>query len=246
MTAPSSNDPNPVPSADSAQAPARQDVRAQVLDALRWRAATKRYDPDRSVSPEDLSTILEAAHLSPSSMGLEPWRFLVADRVRDADLLRELHPVCWGAQRSFEGASHIVFALARRAADVRGESEYVHRTMHEVHGFPAEMADARQERLVSFQRHDFDLTDDRKLFDWSCKQVYIALGDMLMAAALLRVDSCPIEGFDRAAAEDVLERRGLLDRAHFGLAVMASFGYRGAEPRPKTRRPLDEVVGFVS
>ncbi|MPN29495.1 putative NAD(P)H nitroreductase [bioreactor metagenome] len=90
------------------------------------------------------------------------------------------------------------------------------------------------------------LGDDRALFDWASKQTYIMLANMMTTAALLGVDSCPIEGFDQAAVDQLLADEGLMDPAHFGISVMVSFGYRAKEPaHEKTRQPLADIVKWV-
>jgi nitroreductase len=91
------------------------------------------------------------------------------------------------------------------------------------------------------------LTDDRKLFDWAGKQVYIPLANMMTAAAFIGIDSCPMEGFDREKIEEILSKEGIIDTNEFGLAVMVAFGYRSpnAEIFPKTRQPIDKVVEWI-
>lgn len=100
--------------------------------------------------------------------------------------------------------------------------------------------------LKSFQDGDFHLYEsDRAMFDWVSKQTYIALANMMTAAALIGIDSCPIEGFNYDKVHDILEKEGLLEDGRFDISVMAAFGYRVKEPRPKTRRALDQIVKWV-
>lgn len=214
-----------------------------ILDAFQFRHACKKFDPAKAVSEEDFSVILEAARLSPSSFGFEPWKFLV---LQSPEIREKLRPVSWGAINSFNGASHFVILLARKKADTLFDSDYVTRIMTEVQKLPSEIAEQKRKAYEGFQRKDFNLLEsDRALFDWASKQTYIALGNMLTTAALLRIDSCPIEGFNREAVEKILQEEGILDTEHFGVSVMASFGYRAAEPYPKTRQSLDSVVQWV-
>ena len=218
-------------------------TRSVILDALQFRHATKKFDPTKRVSDEDFAVILEAGRLSPSSYGFEPWKFLV---VQNPELREKLRPVAWGAQNSLNGASHFVILLARKGAEVRYDADYITRIMTEVQGLSAETAEQKRASFEHFQREDFKLLEsDRALFDWAGKQTYIALANMLTAAALLGIDSCPIEGFNREGVEKVLQEAGLLDPAHFGVSVMASFGYRGREAQPKTRQPLEAVVEWA-
>ncbi len=218
-------------------------INEKIIDAFQFRHACKQFDATKIVSEEDFNTILEAGHLSPSSFGFEPWKFLV---IQDQKLREKLFPVSWGAQNSFKGASHFVILLARKKADTIYNSEYVNKIMSEIQKLPKEVADGKRAAFESFQKNDFNLLEsDRALFDWASKQTYIALGNMLTAAAFLQVDSCPIEGFNIEKVEEILKEEGILDAEHFGVSVMASFGYRAVEPYPKTRQPLDAVVQWV-
>lgn len=212
-----------------------------ILDAFRFRHACKQFDSTKSVSGEDFDTILEAAHLSPSSFGFEPWKLIV---LQDADLKKKLYPIAWGAQNSLDGASHLVILLARRKADTVFDSDYLTHIMKDIQKLPDNIAEGKRQAFKGFQQNDFNLLEsDRALFDWASKQTYIAMANMLTAAALLGIDSCPIEGFNQKAVDQLLAEEGLMDPKHFGVSVMAGFGYRSGTPQfEKTRQPLDDVV----
>jgi len=217
-----------------------EDRRQLVLDTWMFRHACKKFDASRSVPDEDFAVILEAGRLSPSSFGFEPWQFLVLE---NRMLWEKLHPVCWGAQNCFDGASRFVVLLARKKADMVHDSDYIRHIMEGVQKLPSDIQEQRKSKYENFLKNDFTLLkSDRAVFDWACKQCYIALANMLTAAALMGIDSCPVEGFVRQDAERVLAGEGLLDISHFGVAVMAGFGYRAAEPRPKTRQSAESVV----
>lgn len=218
--------------------PSKQDI----LAAFEFRHACKQFDPAKTIPDEDFNLILEAGRLSPSSFGFEPWRFVV---IQNPELRSQLKPVVWGAQGHLPTASHYVAILCRKD-DMRFDSEYVSHFMRDVQKLPEDMAKRKLDRYKVFQEHDLRLLDSpRALFDWACKQAYIALGNMMTAAALIGVDSCAIEGYDMAATEAILEKAGVLDTKRFGLAVMVAFGYR-INPQPvKTRQPLDEVTVWV-
>lgn len=218
------------------------DKKEEILGAFNFRHACKEFEAKRKIAEEDFKLILEAGRLSPSSFGFEPWKFLVLQNV---DLREKIRPSCWGAQKQLPTASHFVVLLARAGFDMRSDSEYIRETMAELHKSPPEVAAARREKLEDFQKNDFELQDERALFDWACRQTYIALGNMMTAAALLGIDSCPIEGFNRERVEEILAAEGALDRKHFGIACMAAFGYRIAAPKPKLRRGLEEVSQII-
>jgi nitroreductase len=118
--------------------------------------------------------------------------------------------------------------------------------MKDIHHIPSDAAETRLKGYENFQKNDFKLLEnDRAIFDWACKQTYIALGNMMTAAAQIGIDSCPIEGFDREKLEKLLEENGILDRSELGLSCMVAFGYRIKEPRPKTRQPMESIVEWV-
>lgn len=219
-------------------------VNQQILDAFQFRYACKAFDPEMKISEEDFGTIIESARLSPSSFGFEPWKFLV---IQNMDIREKLKAVAWGAQGQFPTASHVVVILSRKAVDTKAGSEYINGVMRDVQKLPEEIQEMKGNFFKNFQQKDFDLTDERKLFDWAGKQAYIALANMMTSAALLQIDSCPMEGFDREKFEDILAQEGLLDKEHFGVSVMAAFGYRAKDAVvfPKTRGAAENIIQWV-
>ncbi|MDA8382204.1 MAG: NAD(P)H-dependent oxidoreductase [Betaproteobacteria bacterium] len=213
-----------------------------IIDAFHFRHACKAFDPARRISDSDFELVLEAARLSPSSFGYEPWRAVV---IQNPALRERLLPMTWGAQKQLPTASHYVAILARRDG-LLPEGEHVQHMLRDVLKFPPERTALRSKTYQKFLEHDFRLLDcDRALFDWASRQAYIALGNMMTVAAMMGVDSCPIEGFEQERAEAVLVEAGIMTRAHWGLAVMVAFGYR-VQPQPtKIRRPMAEVVQWV-
>jgi nitroreductase len=214
----------------------------EIIDAFHFRHATKRFNSSKKISEEDFHFILETGRLSPSSIGFEPWKFLIVQKPQLREKLRE---VSWGAQGQLSTASHFVVILAR--TDVRYDSEYVIEHLKKVKQFPEEILGGLLERTKSFQESDLPMLDsERALLDWSCRQTYIALGNMMTAAALIGIDSCPIEGFDYKAVNEILHNEGLLEDGNWSASVMAAFGYREEDPhRPKTRKTMDQVIQWV-
>jgi nitroreductase len=212
-----------------------------ILDVFNFRHACKTFDPGRKIADADFRFILETGRLSPSSFGYEPWRFLV---IQDQALRDKLLTVTWGAKGQFPTASHVV-AILVRGEDMRAGSEYTERFMREVKHFPEEVIARRNAFYKGFQDSDFRLQEPRALFDWSCRQAYIALANMMTAAAMIGIDSCPIEGFSQEGADRILGEAGLLEDGHFRLAVMVAFGYR-VDPQPaKTRQALEVVTRWA-
>ncbi len=212
-------------------------TRQQALDIFRRRVSTRHYDPARKISAEDFAAILDFGRLSPSSVGSEPWKFLV---IQNQELREKIKPVAWGMQATIAEASHLVILLAKKHA--RYDSPFFSELMDR-RGFTPEQRAAALERYRSFQIHDIAIADDeRALFDWASKQSYIALANMLTGAAMLGIDSCAVEGMDYAAVEHILAQAGLLDPAEYGVSVAATFGYRARDIQPKPRRDAAETV----
>jgi nitroreductase len=218
-------------------------LKEKILDAYQFRHATKEFDPNKKIPEDDFRLILETGRLSPSSFGFEPWRFVV---VQNEKLRDKIKNASWGAFGKLPEASHFVLILARTKKDTRYDSEYLQDHFKNKLGMPEEVMANYLKRIEEFQKSDFNLLDgDRPLFDWACKQSYIALGNMMTAAAQIGIDSCPIEGFDIEKMNKLLNDEGLLEDGSFGLSVMVAFGYRVKEPRAKTRRPFDDVVKWI-
>ena len=219
------------------------DTQKQISDAINFRFACKEFDTKRKISDRDFNLILEAGRLSPSSFGMEPWKFLVVQKPAVREKIREFS---WGAQKQLATASHYVILLARTATDVRFDSAYIRETMGDLQKSPPDVIEKRILRFKHFQEDHYKLSSDRALADWARMQVYIVLGYMLMTASLLQIDSCPIEGFNREKVESILAEDNLLNRNHFDIACMVAFGYRVNEPiEPKTRRSLEQITEWV-
>jgi nitroreductase len=214
-------------------------TKQEILDAFQFRHACKEFDHRKIIPIDDFEFILETARLSPSSFGLEPWRFVV---VQDTALREQLKANAWGAPVKLDTASHFVLCLTMKQPLMKWNSEYIPRFMREVQQFPDDIIKVRSTFIEHFQKSDFDLTDERKLFDWASKQAYIALGNMMTAAAMIGIDSCPIEGFKQKETDVLLSQSFGIDTTQYGLSYMVAFGYRLNEPRAKTRRTMQDVV----
>jgi len=215
----------------------------EIIDAFNFRHACKIFDKNKKISIDDFNTILEVARLSPSSFGFEPWKFLV---VQNMDLREKLLPATWGALNILPTASHFVIILARKKPTLLYNSDYISHIMSDIHKIPKEKAEARREKYKKFQEEDFDLlSNDRYIFDWASKQTYIALGNMMSVAAMLGIDSCAVEGFERDKLEEIVRKDFGIDTNAFGVSVMVGFGYRVNEQAVKTRQSLEDIVEWV-
>jgi len=212
----------------------------EIIDAYNFRHACKVFDKDKKISEENFSTILQTARLSPSSFGFEPWKFLV---VQNMDLRKKLLPITWGAQGTLPTASHFVLILARKQNSMIFNSDYILHMMKDVHKLDDDVITQRKAMYENFQKNDFNLLEnERNTFDWACKQTYIALGNMMSSAAMLGIDSCPIEGFKAQEMQTILCEEFGVDTKEFALSAMVAFGYRVNTPNVKTRQDIDDIV----
>ncbi|UQS84494.1 NAD(P)H-dependent oxidoreductase [Apilactobacillus apisilvae] len=216
------------------------DKNEELINVANRRYATKKYNPDKKISDKDWQTIMEVARLSPSSMGLSPWKFLL---IENDDLKKDLYNEAWGAQRSLDGADKFVIILAKK--NLTPTSKHVQHISEDVQNHSFDPNSAFVAKLQDFQKNDFKLNDERTLFDWASKQTYIPLANMMDAAAYLDIDSCPIEGFNRENVEKTLEKYNAVDLKEWGVSVMVSFGYRDQEITPKKRQPMDEIYKVI-
>lgn len=225
-------------------------IQSQILDAFAFRHATKEFDASRKIPEAEFNTLLEAARLSPSSFGLEPWQILV---VQDPAKRALLEDVTWGANGRMNGskgqlftASHFIIFLAHTGQTMSHGAAYLERHLREVKHFPEEALPGFKGAFTQFQTSDFHIETDRQITDWSARQAYIALGNMMTAAALLKIDSCPIEGFQIDPVTEILSRDFGVDTGALRPAVMGAFGYRATPPRhPQTRRAAEDVIRWI-
>lgn len=212
----------------------------EIINAFNFRHATKEFDDRKKLTDEEIHFILQTAQLSPSSFGFEPWHFIV---VQDKELRELLKPVAWGAPVKLDTASHFILGLSMKAPMVKHDTDYIMSMMKDVKQLPADVIEMYSKFYREFQERDFKLDNDQKLFDWASKQTYIALGNMMTAAALTGIDSCPIEGFHQEKAETLLREKFDIDTDKYGLSYMVAFGHRKAAPEfPKSRRNFDDIV----
>lgn len=215
-------------------------TKEQVLEQFRFRAATRYYDPNKKVSKEEIDYILELARLSPSSVGSEPWHFVI---IQNPELREKLKPVSWGMVSQLDDASYVVAILAKK--NVRYDSPYIYDALLK-RGLTEEQIAKAQEKYHAFQESDIKVLEtDRSLFDWASKQTYIALANMMTGAALIGIDSCPVEGFNYDAVNQILSDAGVFDLNEWGISVIVTFGYRAKDIKPKSRKPIDELVTWV-
>ena len=214
--------------------------REEIIELQHQRYATKKFDPTRRISDEDWAALVEVGRLAPSSLGFEPWKLLL---LNNEGMKQDLKSMAWGAVSMLDGASHFVIYLARKG--VNYETPYIEKLMQEVRHRSYDPESAYAHRIKSFQESDAQLNDERSLFDWASKQTYIQMANMMNAAVLMGMDSCPIEGYDKAKVEAYLEEKGVLDTSEFGVSVMCAFGYRDEDIKPKVRWNTESIYEVI-
>lgn len=218
----------------------QEELRNMILLAHKNRFATKKFDAKKTIDPKDWETILEAARLSPSSFGYEPWKFLIVD---SKEIREDLKPLAWGAVNSLVAADKFIIALARK--NVTYNSSHVKHIVEDVLALPYSDTSPQSQFFKKFQSEDFKLNDEKSRFDWAVKQTYIPLANMMTTASFLGIDSCPIEGFNIDGVESYLTKKGLLDLENFGVAYMAGFGYRASDIPNKKRQDITSILETI-
>ncbi|MGD0350747.1 MAG: NAD(P)H-dependent oxidoreductase [Verrucomicrobiota bacterium] len=209
-------------------------ITRQLLNALNWRYATKVFDPNKKIPADVWQTLERALVLSPSSYGLQPYRFLViSDPAKRAALL----PHSWN-QKQVVDASHFVVFTARTQMTEADVDKLIARTT-DVRKIPAESLNFYRDMMLG------DLVNgprSRIAHEWATRQAYIALGNLMTCAAVLGVDACPMEGFVPSEYDRVLG----LENSGYATVVCCALGYRAANDKyaslPKVRFELQELV----
>ncbi|MDY0232785.1 MAG: NAD(P)H-dependent oxidoreductase [Sulfurimonas sp.] len=202
-------------------------------ESLEFRHACKIFDESKKIPQEDLEFILDAGRRAPSSFGMEAWKFLV---ITNEELKAKLRPHCWD-QVQITSCSHLVVILAG-IESVKPES-----------GIPKkrfarrEMPEDKLEFYLNLYANHLKETlgSDENIYAWTAKQTIFAAANMMSAAAVKGVDSCPIEGYDKDAVEALLK----LDKSKFRLSMLLPLGYRINEQSTQLRLSYDEVVEWI-
>ena len=208
-----------------------------LIDKLQWRYATKKMDASKVVPQEKLEQILEAIRLSASSSGLQPYEILV---VTNKAVREKIRAIAWDQSQITDCSYLLVFAAwdnytAQRINDAFDMTE-------EIRNFKSESGTAYRQNLLT----NYTARDPEVNFTHAAKQAYIAVGTALIAAAYEQVDSTPMEGFDPAALDEILNLKAKGLRS----VVMMPIGYRKADEDwlvnlKKVRRPKDQFVSRI-
>ncbi len=205
-----------------------------VLAQLEWRYAVKKFDPARAIPEADWQTLERSVVLTPSSFGIQHYSVVV---VSDPAIRARLVPVSWGQTQPVDCSRFVVFAIRNPLTDADVE-RFLDRTA-EVRGVPRDsLAQYHQMMLGTLK----EATDRGYVNEWCSRQAYIALGNFMTCAAMLGIDTCPMEGFVPDKYDEILglPKRGLK------AVVACAAGYRAADDKysrlKKVRLPLDEIV----
>lgn len=198
-----------------------------LLDAFNFRHACKLFDASRKVPQTDLDFVLEAGRLSPSSMGLEHWKFIV---VQTPQLKDTLQHAC-SDQPQISSSSDVIVILAKKA-DLKPESDYVKAQFNRLHLPP--------DQSKAFHQFYQDYVQNTDLTAWSIAQCHIAAANMMTAAAAIGIDSCPIGAFEPDQVRKILQ----IDVAQYEVALVLPLGYRKHPQPAKHRLPFSDLVEF--
>ena len=203
-----------------------------VIKALNFRHACKLFDPARKISKEHMDMILTAAHLSPSSFGMEAWKFVV---IVSDDVKKALRPACWN-QPQITDASHVIVILSNPC--VADPSHPYVKQNFQRRGLPEDATAAYIERYKSHM--ETEVFPIMSAHAWCSKQCYIALANIMVTAASEEIDSCPIEGFEKDWVEKTLN----IDTSQYQVAVIVALGYRVKAQPQRRRLPKENVVEY--
>lgn len=203
-------------------------------EAMDFRHACKLFNEDKKISDENIIEVLEAGRTSPSSFGMEPWKFLV---ITNEELKAKLRPHCWN-QPQITTCSHLVIILAA-IESVKVESGVVKQRFLR-RDMPQEKLDFYMDLYAGHLKKT--LSSDENILCWTARQTYIAAANMMTCAATLGIDSCPIEGFSKEEVESVLK----LDITKYQLSLAVAFGYRVNEQSSQLRLDFNDVVEFIN
>ena len=211
---------------------AKETTMNAVIDALKFRHACKKFDSAKKIPRPELDTILEAGCLSPSSFGMEAWKYLV---LSSDDIRKKLRPACWD-QAQVTDSSHVVAILARPSL-IDPSNEYVLKNFLR-RQLPEDITRVYMEKYKAHM--ETEVFSRMNAYAWCSKQCYIGLANMMTTAASMGIDSCPIEGFEKEWVEQILK----IDTQQSEVAVLVALGYRAGEQTPRRRNAMDQLIEF--
>lgn len=208
------------------------------------RYTTKAFDPSRKIPAEQIEQLKTLLQYSPSSTNSQPWHFVIAGTEAGKNQVAQATTGFYVFNEAkVKNASHVVVLCARQEInEAHLETLLEQEAQDGRFATPEAKAGQHAGRSHFVNMHRFDLKDAQH---WMEKQVYLALGTLLLGAATLEIDACPIEGFDAKLLNDVL---GLREKG-LSAVVLVALGYRSAEDfnasLPKSRLPQSAVLAEI-
>ncbi|MTH15702.1 NAD(P)H-dependent oxidoreductase [Flavobacterium sp. LC2016-01] len=203
-----------------------------LLDNLNWRYATKKFDATKKIAAADLNTLKEAVRLAASSYGLQPYKVVI---VENPEIREKLKAAAYGQTQITDASQLFIFANDLNAGPESVDA-YI-KNISETRGVPADALAGFSDMMKGTLAN---LSQDAKNI-WTAKQTYIALGTLLAAAAELKIDATPMEGFNPAAFNEILG----FDKLGLNASVIATVGYRhdedDAQHYKKVRKSHEEL-----
>ncbi|MGB2760529.1 MAG: NAD(P)H-dependent oxidoreductase [Maribacter stanieri] len=207
-----------------------------IVDKLNWRYATKKFDSSKKVSEKDLETLLEAARLTASSYGLQPYEIYV---IEDTNVRQKLRKASYD-QPQITDASYLIVLANKPTFNETMIDDYIANIMA-IRGVSKEDLKGFSQTMKSTL---LDLPDAYKN-TWTSNQAYIVLGNLMTVASEMKIDTCPMEGFDKAKYNEIL---GLTDK-DLNAAVVLAVGYRSADDTtqhyPKVRYSKEQIITHI-
>jgi len=190
----------------------------QFIESQNWRYATKKFDATQKISSSDLDILKEAVRLTASSLGLQPYKVLI---VENPDLRAQLQVAAFGQTQVVDASHLFVFASEYQVGETEIDSYMA--TIAATRGINTEALAGFRTMVVNSVTKMDEITKE----NWTAKQVYLALGNLLNAAADLRIDATPMEGFNPSAVNNIL---GLQEKGLHAVAL-AALGYRHVDDK---------------
>lgn len=208
----------------------------EVLEQMKWRYATKVFDTDKKISDDLWETIEDSMVLTPSSFGLQPWKFLV---IENPSVKAKLVEHSWN-QEQVSQCSHLVVLAALKDTQESDVNEFI-KDIHSKRGGDIEALDPYKGMMLGFLSN----MNAEKTETWAKNQVYVALGQLMSTAAMLEIDACPMEGIIPAKYDEIL---GLSD-SRYTTVMACPLGYRSTNDKyaelPKVRYEKDRIIEHI-
>lgn len=202
------------------------------IENAKWRYATKKFDSNKKISENDLEFLKEAIQLSSSSYGLQPYKIII---VENPELRAQLQPVSWGQSQIVDASHLLVFANEVNVGDTQIDAYFNNLT--QTRNIPLEAVQG----YVDFMKSNINALPEAKRNTWTSKQTYLALGNLLAAAAEIKIDVTPMEGFVPEQYNEILG----LDKLGLNASLVATIGYRHDEDETqhytKVRKPISDL-----